>query len=611
MNRFTHTLSHHLTPRSANPTARSRLRLPLYYFATCLALALYAPSVRALPASGMRGMVATAHPEASKAGLEMLRAGGNAIDAAAAAAFALAVAEPYSSGIGGGGFALIKHAKGIAFFDFREVAPASSAPTMYQKADGTADAVASRDGGSSSAVPGAVAGYLEMQARFGKLTREKILAPAIRIAEEGMLVDERYRDFIGWRLNEMRADPEICRIFLVKQNNEYVAPPLGYRVLQPELAATLKAIARDGQNAFYQGSIAQKIVADMQTRGGRVTLDDLKNYRVRERAPLVGSYRGRAIVTSPPPSSGGQIMLTLLNIMETLPAGSAWHDPLVLHTYIEASKRAYADRALLGDPNYLPYLNALLPKLLAKDRAAVLAQLIQQEAHAARAEDVPAGQGAQLPFPVPALWPIKTTSKKERTETTHLTTLDADGLAVSLTTTINYAWGAAYVAKATGIVMNDEMDDFAIAPGVANVFGIVGSAANSVEPGKTPLSSMTPTMIFEGSDMSSPLRLVVGSPGGARIPSTVAQTIINYLDYEVDIGKAISLGRVHHQHLPDVTRIERLTLDPLTVDALKQRGHVFEEQRNWCNATAIAIDPKTGIRTAAADTRGIGTALAE
>ncbi len=569
-------------------------------------LLLLAPSLaRALPAAGLRGMVASAHPEASQAGVEMLRAGGNAVDAAVATAFVLAVVEPYSSGIGGGGFALVRVGESLVFLDFREVAPQKASRDMYMK-DGKPQQALSRDGALAVAVPGAVAGYLELHRRFGKLPRAKVLAPAIRVAAKGFLVDERYRSYVSDRLDVLRADPEASRVFLVpgKGGEPPSAPPLGHLLVQKDLARTLRAIAKDGAAAFYTGSVAKKLVADMKGRGGLLTLADLAAFKVRERKPLVGTFRGMAVASSPPPSAGGQVVLTLLNQLEMLPAGTAWHDPAALHLYIEASKYAYADRYLLGDPDFVADPTAAL---ISKERAARLHKLITKRAK--RATEVQPGEGAQLATtasaPSDALRPTGN-------DTTHLCTVDAQGNAVSLTTTVNYGWGAGIVARGTGIVWNDEMDDFAIAPGVPNVYGVVGSEANAVAPGKVPLSSMSPTIVFAGPNVSDPVRLVVGSPGGPRIPSTVVQVIWRHLVAGANIEKAINMGRVHHQHLPDVAMFEAFALDPETVHVLEKAGHKLEAQsETWSNAMAISIDPKTGVRTGAADGRGVGVAIAE
>ena len=570
-------------------------------------------------------MVSTAHPAATEAGLAMLRAGGNAADAAAAAAFALAVVEQYSSGIGGGGFALVRSSRregghnpkdggsDLVFLDFREVAPKAATSDMYMR-DGKPDPIASRDGISSVAVPGAVAGYLQLQQTYGRLTRGQVLAPAIALAEGGFLITPRYQKSCQRRLELLRQDPEASRVLLIPdpEGGPPVIPPIGHRLIQADLAATLRALLEQGAQAFYKGPIAEKLVADMKARGGLITAEDLAGYRVRERAPLVGTYRGHAVVTSPPPSSGGQILLTILNVMETLPKDGpravAWRSPHWLHTYIEASKRAFADRHLLGDPDFVPGMEKLIPALVDKERAWKIAATIGPDAQ--RPWDIPPGQGATIPTGISV--PEIPRPGPESEDTTHLSVIDAWGNAVAMTTTVNYSWGSGVMAKGTGMIWNDEMDDFAVAPGVPNVYGIVGSKANRVEPGKVPLSSMTPTFVFAGATTTSDLRLVIGSPGGSRIPTSVAQAIFAYLDYGADIEKAIDLGRIHHQHLPDSIYVEPFALEPVTRRALERRGHIFvSSERTWSNVTAVAVDPETGVRTGAADSRGLGTAAAQ
>ncbi len=569
-------------------------------------LCFNAASAWALPATGLRGMVASADAAASEAGAEILRAGGNAVDAAVATAFAVAVTEPYSSGIGGGGFALVRMGSELHFVDFREVAPQAARRDMFMK-DGAPDPVASRDGALSAGVPGAVMGYLGLHQRWGKLPRARVLEPAIRLAERGFRADGLWVEMLAWRQELLERDPEAARIFLVKDATGRLGPPaVGSTVVQKDLAATLKALAKEGPATFYKGAIAKKLAADMQARGGILTADDLARYQVRDRQPLVGSFRGLAVASSPPPSAGGQVVLTLLNLLESLPETAAFREPTSLHLYVEASKRAFADRHLLGDP---PFVADPTAALVAKARAGRLRARIGAKATAAL--DVPPGQDAELPagMVVPK---VIAAPPRASAHTTHLCTVDALGNAVSLTTTVNYPWGAGIVAKGTGVIWNDQMDDFAIAPGVPNVYGIVGSEANAIAPGKTPLSSMSPTMVFEGPTAQSPVRLVVGSPGGPRIPTTVVQAIWHHLVGGADVEKAIDLGRLHHQHLPDLVSVEPFALEPATWRELEKLGHKLEASpETWSNATIIAIDPKSGLRTGAADSRGTGAAVAE
>ncbi len=579
---------------------------------------LASSSALAVPVAGVRGMVAANHPAATEAGVTILRAGGNAVDAAVATAFALAVVEPYSSGIGGGGFAVLKVDKTLTFLDFRETAPAKASRTMFIK-DGKPDPVASRDGVTSVATPGAVAGYLEMHRRFGKLPRAQVLAPAIALAENGFAMNEVYRRDVEWRFDLLRADPEAARTFLVNGEN----PPIGTVLKQPDLAWTLRQLAADGAAAFYTGAVAKKLVADMVRRGGLVSAKDLAAYRVREHPVLLGSYRGHAIATAPPPSAGGEVLLTLLNVMETLPADKPFRDPTTLHTYVEASKHAFADRYLIADPKFI---RDVTKELTTKERGVLIAKSIGDRA--ASAFDVLPGQFAKLPDGVVPKLPLvvkpgeaadmpltggaaKMPDPVKSPHTTHLSVVDAAGNAVSLTTTVNYAFGSCVVAQGTGVLWNDEMDDFAVAPGVPNAYGVIGNEANTVAPGKVPVSSMTPSIVFDGPTTDSPIRLVVGAPGGPRIPTTVAQIVLNFFDQNADVQQAVSIGRLHHQHLPDAVSIERLGVEASTIAELERRGHAIKRQETWGKATAIAIDPKTGVRTGAADPRGVGSAMAE
>ena len=553
----------------------------------------------------------------------MLRQGGNAVDAAVATAFALAVVEPYSSGIGGGGFAIVKMDKALTFLDFREVAPAAATRDMFVK-DGVPNPMLSRDGITAVAVPGAVAGYLGMHKRYGKLTRAQVLAPAIKLAEEGFVMNPVFRRDVEWRIDELRKDPEATKAFLaidaqgVGQN-----PELGVMWKQPDLAWTLRELVDGGADAFYKGSVAKKLVEDQTARGGIMTARDLARYRVREHKPLMGTFRDHAVATAPPPSAGGEVLLTLLNMLETQPADRAYRDPGALHLYVESSKRAFADRYLIADPKFV---RDVTRELTTKERAQKLVAMIGDQASSAF--DVPPGQAATLPPGVIPKVPLvvkpgatgdmpltggaaQAPDPVKQPHTTHLSVVDADGNAVSLTATVNYAFGSCVVAKGTGVLWNDEMDDFSVAPGVPNTYGVVGSEANAVAPGKVPASSMTPTMVFEGPTTDSPVRLVVGSPGGPRIPTTVAQIILNYFDAKADVQQAVAMGRVHHQHLPDTVMIERLGIDAATLTELEKRGHRIKRQETWSNATAIAIDPNTKVRTGSADPRGVGSAMAE
>ncbi|MEE2959401.1 MAG: gamma-glutamyltransferase [Myxococcota bacterium] len=571
-----------------------------------LSLSFYCLSAQGRESSGYKGTVVTAHDAATQAGIEMLRLGGSAADAAVAAGFVLAVVEPYSSGLGGGGFALTKFRGKIQFIDFREVAPKGASRDMFV-VDGIAQGRLSTDGALAAGVPGAAAGYLALQAEDGRLERTVVLAPAIRFAREGFAATAKFVRAANHRHQVLSKDPEAAKIFLrVNPRGAYSVPKVGERIVQEDLAQSLELMAALGAKAFYEGPIAKKLVADMVARKGLITASDLRNYRIRYQEPLVGSYRGHAVVSSPPPSSGGQILLTILNVMENLPQNRAWRSIEEIQTYLEASKRAFADRALLGDPKFLPYLKDLIPGLIAKDRGKLLYKLTK--GGVIPSLEIPPAQGAPKYFNVPD-WKIGT--HRESPSTSHLSVIDVEGNAVSLTTTVNYSFGAGIVAKGTGIIWNDQMDDFAIAPGIPNTYGIVGSEANAVAPGKVPLSSMSPTLVFQGGTPDGALKMVLGSPGGSRIPTTVAQAIINAVDHRAGALEAISEGRIHHQHLPDMVFVEPRALDETTFEALQARGYALKIRSPWSNATLILVDPETGLITAAADPRGVGTAAAE
>jgi gamma-glutamyltranspeptidase/glutathione hydrolase len=400
----------------------------------------------------------------------------------------------------------------------------------------------------------------------------------------------------------LAKDEDTARIFLAKQaDGSWGVPAHGALVVQKDLGRTLRALAKDGAKAFYSGAIAKLLAADMQRRGGLVTAADLAQYHVIERAPLLGSFRGLAVATAPPPSAGGHIVLTLLNALETFPAGTSRNDVELLHTYIEVSKRAFADRLLFGDP---AFTRDWTPVLTTKERTQRLLALIPPRA----SSDVLPGEASEARRERPSASP------DGGMNTTHLCAVDAEGNAVSMTTTVNYWFGAGIVARGTGVVWNDEMDDFAPGVGVANAWELPGSEANAIGPGRIPLSSMSPTIVFAGPDVSSPVRLVIGAPGGARIPMQVIQATYAHLALGEDVLTALALPKLHEQWMPDVVAYERFALDPATLAALRARGHVFAEETDhhrWGNGTAIAIDPVTHLRTGAADPRGDGAAIAQ
>lgn len=548
-----------------------------------------APAAFVQPLRSKRGMVVSAHRMASDAGLSMLRKGGNAVDAAVATAFAISVVEPFSAGIGGGGFALVRLEKTgeIKALDFRERAPLKATRDMYLDAAGKVRPNASVNGYLSVAVPGTVAGLYELHRQYGKLPWKETIAPAIRFANEGSMTNptSRFAQVAGNRKDAILNNPAARQIFA--PNGTLFAP--GDKLVQKDLAKTLQAIALNPQS-FYTGEIARAIASDMAKNGGLISLEDLKSYKTTWRAPVCGNFRAARICSMPPPSSGGVHLLQMLNIIgETDLKSKGWHHPDTLHLMVEAMRIAYADRAVhLGDPAFVKVpVNALIdPAYAAKRRQEISLQ------RARSSTEVKAGNREMLQgFGKP----------KESQDTSHLTVVDEDRNTVSLTFTINYGFGSGVVVPGTGILLNDEMDDFAAAPGVPNVFGLVGGEANAIAPGKIPLSSMTPTIVTE----NGKLRMAVGAPGGSTIITTVMQVVLNVLEYGRDAGAAVSAPRIHHQWLPDTLNVEPYGLDAATLAELGRRGHKIEERSPWGNANAIVVTPE-GLLEGAADPRGEG-----
>jgi gamma-glutamyltranspeptidase/glutathione hydrolase len=550
--------------------------------AIALLAALAAHAAAPEPASGSRGMVVTPHPEATRAGVRVLERGGNAVDAAIAAAFAVAVAQPQSTGIGGGAFILVRLADGRAFaIDARETAPAAAYPGLYTREGVAPDA--SRVGGLAVATPGIVAGFALALEEHGTLSLKEALAPAIALAEDGAEIGPHSRRMIGYvrAFSQLPARfPETARIQLPPAP---IAP--GAKLRQPELAATLRLIARRGPRAFYEGALAQKIAAAAQASGGVLSAADLAAYRPLVREPLRGSYRGLELLAFPLPSSGGVTLLEMLNVLAgyDLRASGAGSS-LTIHRIAETMKLAFADRALhLGDP---AFVDAPVKRLL--DPA--YAGLLRARIHDDRASAV---AGSQLAV--------------EDAGTAHLSVVDAAGNAVAITQTVNGPYGSWVTVPGTGIVLNNEMDDFVTSPGQADQWGLLGvaSAANRVEAGKRPLSSMAPLIaVADGK-----LRFVAGSNGGPRILSSVLLAFLGVVDWDMDAQEAVSAPRFHHQWRPDVLEVEAET--PVDViQALRARGHsVTVTDEIITGVEAIVIDPKTGLMTGGADPRRDSSAL--
>jgi gamma-glutamyltranspeptidase/glutathione hydrolase len=496
------------------------------------------------------GLVVSDSEWASKAGMEMLDRGGNAVDAAVATAFALAVVDQASSGLGGGGFMIIYDAKDqrAHALDFRETAPEAARPDLYLRGGKPAPAL-SLTGALAVAVPGEAAGLLAATKRFGSLPLAVLMAPAIRLAAEGFPLDASLRYAIERQLSNMKKFRDLGRVFLVKDE----VPGEGEIIRQPELGQTLKAIASQGADVFYEGWIAQAIAETVKKEGGVLTLEDLRSYKPVWREPLIGHYRKRTVITMPPPSSGGVALIEMLNTLEGYPLAQLAHNSATyLHLITEAMKHAFADRAqYLGDPDFV---KAPISMLMSKDYAGQLRERIS---------------------------PVKTNPPKyygsgnfkaERGGTTHFSVLDRFGNAVACTLSVNTRFGSKILVPKTGIVLNNEMDDFAIHPG-GNVYGLVGNEANSLEPRKRPLSSMTPTIVLRGERPE----LIVGAAGGPRIINATLQTIVNVLDFRMPVKEAVEAPRIHHQWLPDELNVEA-RLPAETKRSLERRGHAVKER---------------------------------
>jgi gamma-glutamyltranspeptidase/glutathione hydrolase len=518
--------------------------------------------------SAEHGLVVAQEKIAAQFGADFLRQGGNAVDAAVATGFALAVTYPRAGNIGGGGFMVIHSAErdeDVAI-DYRETAPSAATRDMYLGADGKPDADKSRDSALGIGVPGTVAGLALALEKYGsgKFTLAQIVKPAIELARNGFIVADDVADTLPDMYRRMARWPNSARSF-----SRADGAPLhdGDRLTQPDLAATLSAIAEQGPRGFYEGPVAEKLAKAVTAAGGIMTADDLKSYQAVIRAPVRGNYRGYDIVSMPLPSSGGTVLVETLNILEgfamsDLKQGTAPS----LHVMIEAMKRAYADRArYLGDP---AFVNAPTRSLLAKDYAAKQRASIDP-ARATAAADV-----------------LQIAPPREGSNTTHYSVVDSHGNAVSNTYTLNFPYGVGLVADGTGVLLNNELDDFTAAPGASNAFGLVGFEANLPGPGKRPLSSMSPTIVLKD---GKPV-LVTGTPGGSRIISAVLQIVVNVLDYKMDVAAAVAAPRIHHQWMPDEVRAER-GFPAEVLDELRAKGHQVIEPLGQTSANSIAVTP--------------------
>jgi len=500
------------------------------------------------PVFGQQGMVASQEALATEIGLEVLKKGGNAVDAAVSVAFALAVTLPRAGNLGGGGFMMVHDAESgeTVAIDYREMSGEAATRDMYLDDQGEADKEKSRFSGLAVGVPGTVAGMAYALERYGSISLADALAPAIDLASNGIEVTGALSDSLKGLSDRLQKWPSSTTVFYKEDGAAYEP---GEILVQSDLASSMTSIAEEGPSAFYEGPIAEKIVDAVAAADGHLSLDDFKNYEVKLREPIKGTYRGHEIVSMPPPSSGGVHIVQILNTLEGVPIGFLGHNSAdSIHMMAEAMKNAYADRSeYLGDPDFVDVpIDALTSKAYAAD---ILGQISQGRA-ATAAEIAP---GDLAPY--------------ESNETTHFSVVDADGNAVANTYTINFSYGSGLVADGTGILLNNELDDFSAKPGVPNAYGLIGGDANAVEARKRPLSSMSPTLVLkEGKPF-----LVTGSPGGSRIITTTLQVIMNVIDHGMNIAEATHAPRIHHQWLPDELRVEE-GLSPDTVHLLEQRG---------------------------------------
>jgi len=554
--------------------------MTLLRLAAAVALvAAAAPAATRAPVRARHAMVVTREAHATAAGVAVLKAGGNAVDAAVAVGLALAVTHPSAGNLGGGGFMLVRFANGrTTFLDFRERAPERASRDMYLDAQGnpTEDSTV---GYRAAGVPGTVAGLAYAHRKYGRRPWAELVTPAVELATRGFPVSYSLARSLRGTAKLLGRFPESRRIFL--RDGKYYEP--GETLAQPELGATLERIRRDGAQGFYAGRTAALLAADMARHGGAITLDDLKNYAVVERRPLEGAYRGYDIITAPPPSSGGIGVLQMLAVLEgsgyeKSGAGSAAE----LHFLAEAMRRYFADRAqYLGDPDFV---QVPVAALLDKRYTARLRQSIRAD-RATPSTEVRAGDLA--PY--------------ESGETTHYSIVDAEGNAAAVTYTLNGGYGCGVTATGLGFLLNNEMDDFAAKPGTPNTAGLVQGERNAIQPRKRPLSSMTPTIVLRGGK----LYLVAGSPGGPTIINTVLQVLVNVLDFGMNVQEAVDWPRIHHQWLPDELRVEK-AVSPDTVALLEGRGHRVRMVSAMGEVAAILWDGEW--LQGAADSRSDGTA---
>jgi gamma-glutamyltranspeptidase / glutathione hydrolase len=538
----------------------------------------------ARPVIAKHGMVVTQEAEASKVGVDILKRGGNAVDAAVAVGFALAVTLPRAGNLGGGGFMLIHRAdrKVTTAIDYREAAPSATTKEVFLDDKGEADPFKSRFSGLAVGVPGTVAGMEMAWQRYGsgKFAFADLVAPAIALAKRGLTVDDDLADSLPFAREMLAKHPSSARIYLRPDGS---APQSGDHIALDDLAATLEVIAAQGAAGFYKGRVAEDIAASVQAAGGRMTVADLDAYRAIERPAVVGTYHGYEIASMPPPSSGGVHVIEILNILEGLPIKEeGLNSAQTIHDMAEAEKLAYADRAeYLGDPDFV---KIPIKGLLSKDYASALRATIPHD-RARPASEIRPGQPQRY----------------ESDQTTHFSIVDSDGNAVANTYTLNFSYGSGLVAEGAGVLLNNELDDFAAKPGAPNAYGLLGGDANAPGPGKRPLSSMSPSIVLK----DGKIVLVTGSPGGARIITTVLQIILNVIDHGLNVAEAENAPRVHHQGFPDELRVER-GLSPDTTRLLEAMGYTVKVREAMGSANSIARAPD-GTLSGSSDPRQRGT----
>jgi len=525
--------------------------------------------------------IASAHPLATQAGHEILAAGGNAFDAAVTVSAVLSVVEPYSSGMGGGGFWLLHRAKDgfETMLDGRERAPLVAHRDLYLNDQGEVIPNLSINGPLAAGIPGQPAALVHLAEKYGRLPLKQTLASAIRLAREGFLVDEYYRRMARWRLDALRQSPSAASLFLVDGD----LPPVGYNLRQPALAKTLEMVAEQGWDGFYKGRVAQQLVAGVRANGGIWTLEDLAAYQAVEREPVRGEYCGISITSAAPPSSGGVVLLTMLNILSRFDL-DAYPPVMRKHLLIEAMRRAYRDRAeYLGDPDFVD-----MP----------IEQLIHPFYAAGLARDI------ALDRATPSKAPYAKDPVSEGRDTTHFSILDKEGNRVAATLSINYPFGSGFVPAGTGVLLNDEMDDFSAHPGVPNVYGLVGGEANAIAPGKRMLSSMTPTFVETAEGVA-----ILGTPGGSRIITMLLHGILA-LQAGGGPKEWVNAPRFHHQYLPDEVQFEPEALVADEVMVLTRLGHRLKPlKQRYGNMQVVYWNKNSGAVSAASDPRGIGQAL--